>query len=958
MRFAASALLVCIGTIHAASISYTLDVRDWIADYQRPTILPRAAPADLPSDAKASLLLANNSFPGPAIEATEGDSIEVHVANNLIEVQIALEFEGLKLVDGPTNPIPQQGGQSKYVLVASTSGVFSWHSTVASQAASGLKGAIVVHSRRDPFAGKYKSEMVIALSDARQRPSVCFKVDGAVSAACPEIEKATLNGQWGDGSKDWPLPVVNVVKGECYRVHFLGMMTQTAPHFSIRIQDHSVQLLNGDSSTTASEFEVRAGESADTILCANAGGGIFSHDYTISFDYVGKTMSKSFSAVLRYTRASDVAHAAVQTSASVTKLDNMLAQVQGQGASNQQGSDFDLSHCDVHRIFEVRDAIVDYLRPTVDLGGSASRKAPNDIPLAVRKAALLVNDSYPGPVLEATEGQLVCVTVLNNCDTDPMAIHWHGQHMKGHPAFDGVYGVTQAAINPRGGSLTYRWKANKGTHMYHAHMQALQADRGLKGAIVIHAKNDPHKHLYDEERIVTISDEWVNPGTCMRTEGAQPGNPVCSEIDKATWNGQWGDGSDEYPWPMVTVEKGKCYRLRFIGIMGQAQNFQIQIAGHNMTLIAVDGEDVEPVVVSSMNLHAGERYDVVVCADQEEGNYLMSAVYDLATFLETLPAPKMPKVDSSKYWAFLNYAGHTEKPGRASKKALGGYNPPPGTGGGLNPKAAGGFVWDTNTQTAWSQVKNLNPRPEFEKADITYVMDVGIARPAFQAGVTPYATSDVMYMFTNRSSWKKPSTPLLHTKGQCGAEGVPYITVPENVSTVEVIINNLSPTAHVLHMHGMDFSVINYAPFSESWCSAAHFDCFFLPLSIAKKLDCKGARLGDPSKDGPGNEYWGCPYDAEKDVKSQMLENPLRKDMISLWRRSWAVIRFKVENPGVWLFHCHMEQHIPTGQIMAFNLLPSQQPPIPSDVPTEGDCPIWSGRLAPTRPPKGPDFFV
>ena len=69
---------------------------------------------------------------------------------------------------------------------------------------------------------------------------------------------------------------------------------------------------------------------------------------------------------------------------------------------------------------------------------------------------------------------------------------------------------------------------------------------------------------------------------------------------------------------------------------------------------------------------------------------------------------------------------------------------------------------------------------------------------------------------------------------------------------------------------------------------------------------------------------------------------PLQKDMISLWRRSWAVIRFKVDNPGTWLFHCHMEQHIPTGQIMAFNLLPSKQPVVPTDVPTEGPCKVWS----------------
>merc|ERR1712176_1251827 len=415
----------------------------------------------------------------------------------------------------------------------------------------------------------------------------------------------------------------------------------------------------------------------------------------------------------------------------------------------------------------------------------------------------------------------------------------------------------------------------------------------MGGAIVVHPKNDPHKHLYDEEQIVALSDEWVNPETCLKNEGAQPGNPVCAEIEKATYNGQWGDGSDEYPWPKVTVKQGKCYRLRFIAMMGQAQNFQITMAGHDMLMIAVDGQDVEPVNVSKFNLHAGERVDIVVCANRDPGNYLITADYDLADFLETAPAPKLPKVDSAKYWAFLHYDGHNDKPGKASKKVLGGYNAPKGTGGGANPGKVAGFDWDTNLRSSWAKVKNLNPEPVPEKADVTYTFDVGVAHPSFKPGVTPYAHSDTMYMFTNKTSWKKPSTPLLFTKGECGAEGTPFITVPDGAKTVEVIINNLSPTAHVLHMHGMDFSVVNYAPFGETWCSNAHFECFFLPLEVAKPLHCPKARNGDPGTKFPYDAYWGCPYDAARDSKTQNLKDPLQKDMISLWRRSWAVIRFK-----------------------------------------------------------------
>eukprot|EP00928_Gymnodinium_smaydae_P063863 TRINITY_DN47342_c0_g1_i1.p1 TRINITY_DN47342_c0_g1~~TRINITY_DN47342_c0_g1_i1.p1 ORF type:complete len:963 (-),score=90.33 TRINITY_DN47342_c0_g1_i1:29-2881(-) len=933
--------------VRAATVAYTLDLRPWVVDFARPTITPRVAPFDLPIESKLGAILANNSFPGPTVEAYEGDTIEVIVVNNAEGHDINLFWEGVETRSAPPGSIRQQGGNFKYVLFANKAGTFSWHATNAIMSARGLKGAIVVRSHKDPVASKYQDEKLIVLSDARQRPSVCLNDKGDVLGGCAEIEKALINGQWGDGSKTHPTPIVEVVKGRCYLLRFIGLVTQSIPYFSVSIEDHSVEIIQGSTTITANEVKVRAGEAVHAVFCASH-SPIFSSDYKISLKYVGKTQTNTFNAILRY-----------QSGVPLTLHSHMAERPSHPVASygSVGPGQFDRASCEKEYVFDLREWIVDYKRPTLDLGGKAARKAVEDIPVASRRNALLVNNSYPGPLIEAMEDTLLCITVLNNMDTEPAAIHWHGQAMRGYPAFDGVYGVHQGAIGPYT-SFTYRFKTNSGTSFYHGHMQALQADRGMKGPIVIHARSDPHKHLYDEERIVALSDEWVDPGVCLRVEGAQPGNPVCAEIDKASWNGQWGDGSDEYPWPFVEVEQGKCYRLRFIGMMGQAQNFQISIAGHNMTLIAVDGKDVEPTVVSQVNLHAGERYDIVICADQEPGNYLMSAVYDLATFLETLPAPRLPKVDSSKFWAFLHYKGHDQKPGKASKKLLGGYNPPAGTGGGARPKSVAGFVWDTNLQSAWGKVKNLDAQPEPEKADVTYVLDVGVASPAFKAGETPYGTTAQLYMFTDIKPWKKPTTPLLHTKGKCGAEGTPFINVPENATTVELIINNLSPTAHVLHMHGMHFTVINYAPFSETWCSQANFPCFFTPISVAKVVECKGARQGDTRAGNPGNEYWGCPYVPVTDDKSRMLEAPLKKDMISLWRRSWAVIRFKADNPGVWMFHCHMEQHIPTGQMMAFNVLPSKQPPIPDDIPTEGDCPVWSGRSAHPRPLKPPEFYV
>ena len=46
-----------------------------------------------------------------------------------------------------------------------------------------------------------------------------------------------------------------------------------------------------------------------------------------------------------------------------------------------------------------------------------------------------------------------------------------------------------------------------------------------------------------------------------------------------------------------------------------------------------------------------------------------------------------------------------------------------------------------------------------------------------------------------RESWNRPSSPLLHTEGKCGAETTPVLNIPEDAEDVEIILNNLSPTA-------------------------------------------------------------------------------------------------------------------------------------------------------------------
>merc|ERR1711871_1808332 len=593
--------------------------------------------------------------------------------------------------------------------------------------------------------------------------------------------------------------------------------------------------------------------------------------------------------------------------------------------------------------FVVEDWVVDFLRPTFPgTKKNSKRQTPFSIPDENRKGAILVNGQYPGPTVEVFENDTVKINVINNLLSEATTIHWHGIHPVDTPWTDVTYGVSQAAIAP-GSNFTYEFRAwPAGTHYWHSHMDAMQSAKGLRGPFIVKKREDPNTHLYDEERVVVLADEWQDPDVCLKLEGAMAGNDVCSDIEYASVNGQVATGDIQkydkrYPYPLIDVDPGKCYRMRFIMMASNAENYIVTLAGHNMTLISLDGVDVEPLMITTLNMHIGERADVIVCADQKPGYYPMQLDYDYACTLTPghfIP-PGFHAVSACKFYAFLHYTKQHEIFYNAPTS-------PKGTGGGADPKPVSGVGFDLTNPGDWQKTKPVEVHAEPEEPDKRYTVSLGLQGPTFKNPTDEPLTRGRWYMDIDgrRETWHKAATPVLHTKNKCGAGKTPVLDIPENATHIEIVLNNLSPTAHNIHMHGMLFQVINIANFT--WCNVNKTACFLMPhfLNPCPAEDRGFADVNHTN--GIENFYWGCKYNATKDKHTQNLNAPLRKDSFQLWQRSWAVIRFRADAPGVWQFHCHMEQHIPLGMIMAINVLPSKQNPIPHNVPTEGPCPVWS----------------
>ena len=50
------------------------------------------------------------------------------------------------------------------------------------------------------------------------------------------------------------------------------------------------------------------------------------------------------------------------------------------------------------------------------------------------------------------------------------------------------------------------------------------------------------------------------------------------------------------------------------------------------------------------------------------------------------------------------------------------------------------------------------------------------------------------------------------------------------------------------------------------------------------------------------------------------LVNPVRKDTVIVPRRGYVVVRFRANNPGVWMLHCHVLWHEGSGMVMGLQV--------------------------------------
>ncbi|KAH9980739.1 laccase [Russula compacta] len=241
-------------------------------------------------------------------------------------------------------------------------------------------------------------------------------------------------------------------------------------------------------------------------------------------------------------------------------------------------------------------------------------------PDGFNRSTVLAGGTFPGPVIQGTKNAEFSINVIDSLTDTSMnvatSIHWHGLYQQTTNYVDGPAFVTQCPIVP-GNNFNYDFQAlnQAGTYWYHSHFLNQYCD-GLRGAMVIYDPDDPHSGLYDvddETTVITLAD-WYH---YLSTDA-----PAVPDYSSTLINGKgrYSGGPTDIDLAVINVTAGKRYRFRLVSISCDP-SFTFSIDSHQMTIIEVDGNNVEPLVVDSIKIFAGQRYSFVLNANQTVGCY-------------------------------------------------------------------------------------------------------------------------------------------------------------------------------------------------------------------------------------------------------------------------------------------------------------------------------------------------
>jgi CopA family copper-resistance protein len=533
--------------------------------------------------------------------------------------------------------------------------------------------------------------------------------------------------------------------------------------------------------------------------------------------------------------------------------------------------------------------------------------------------ATVVNGVLPGPILRWREGDRVTLRVHNELAVDT-SIHWHGILL---PAdMDGVPGISFHGI-PARGSFTYAFDVRQsGTYWYHAH-SGFQEQAGLYGAIVI----DPRERepfTYDREHVVLLSD-WTDraPLDLYRLLKRQPSyfnyndRTLGDFVRDARRDGLKRTLDERLEWSRMRMKPsdladvgghGYTYlmngappaanwtalfqpqervRLRFINASAMSA-FDVRIPGLEMTVVAADGQYVEPVAVDEFRLSAAEVIDVLVEPSAADAYTIFAQSLDRSGYArgtlavrEGAAAP-VPSLDQVQYLTMADM-GHGDHSTATADQAV------PPAGNAHNAEHAGHEAAAPPPVEAPEHAHGAVPAAEHAGHEASAHGVGPVRHPATELRnprVDMQATAPAPRLNDPGVGLRNNGRRVLTYADLRSAFADPDGRVPER--TIELHLTG--------HMERFVWS-FDGVPFSSSE-----------PIVLRYGERVRFVLVNDTMMEHPIHLHgmWS-------DLEDEAGEFLVRKHTISMPPGTRRSFRITADAPGPWAFHCHLLYHMESG---------------------------------------------
>ncbi|CAF4985881.1 unnamed protein product [Rotaria sp. Silwood1] len=479
-------------------------------------------------------------------------------------------------------------------------------------------------------------------------------------------------------------------------------------------------------------------------------------------------------------------------------------------------------------------------------------------------------------------------------------MHWHGLYQIGTPDMDGAVGATQCAI-AAGGNFTYIFKADPpGTAWYHGHMLEQYTD-GLFGLLIIRRQSEPYQDKYDTEQVLMVSD-WYNFAARAKLTAwyLSTNNPDGIEPlpDAIVINGKFTKS--------LFIPASRTSRIRFRVINAASLSmYNVSIDGLPLHIIELDQQDTVPYNVSSFVINVAQRVSFYVDLRELDPMYSQSGMsptnsifirfqamtnmypVDILHYIPPYVIPRFPYPTffNSLYLAILSLDSTNSTPAYEPRDlipVLPSVNLPSDT----NMLAARPFNQSGYMIPDATYYLNLLVKFDLDNTGINrgYINDVTYAfqgnytkvRANLIVGIKPVRKEPLLHQMATRPNTLGLPSPRIQAGSSLPTiqnDGFGNYFVPYG-AIVDILINNTDAGEHPFHLHGASFWVISTSEYPEA--------------------------------------------------ETLYRQAYIKRDVVSVPASGWAKIRFVADNPGAWMFHCHIEWHMAAGLMLTFIVSPTQ----------------------------------